>query len=227
MDKKLETALNNVETTYGELVEIANGMLNPMFEPINAIISRVSASVNAMSIDQIRDYILTIQLKAFEISEIKEKAALKAELAETLQREKFAVSFNGLEGSAAAKDKLALVETSAEIVTEALYNLVANLLKTKLDQLHRLVDALKSILMSRMQETKFMNIGSTNEVPSTCAFAGVDEAQTSKEVTQATCDAMVTDNTALTVIAGKNVSAEITVKNADSAVTYKINVVIK
>jgi hypothetical protein len=48
-----------------------------------------------------------------------------------------------------------------------LYNLVANLLKTKLDQLHRLVDALKSILMSRMQETKFMNIGSTNEVPST------------------------------------------------------------
>ena len=167
MDKKLETALNNVETTYGELVDIANGMLNPMFEPINMIIARVNASVNAMSIDQIRDYILTIQLKAFEISEIKEKAALKAELAETLQKEKFAVSFNGLEGSAAVKDKLALVETSAEIVTEALYNLIANLLKTKLDQLHRLVDALKSILMSRMQETKFMNIGSTNDVPVT------------------------------------------------------------
>ena len=167
MDKKLETALNNVETTYGELVDIANGMLNSMFEPINMIISRVNASVNAMSIDQIRDYILTLQLKAFEISEIKEKAALKAELAETLQKEKFAVSFNGLEGSAAVKDRLALVETSAEIVTEALYNLVANLLKTKLDQLHRLVDALKSILMSRMQETKFMNMGSTNEVPAT------------------------------------------------------------
>lgn len=167
MDKKLETALNNVETTYGELVDIANGMLNPMFEPINMIIARVNASVNAMSIDQIRDYILTIQLKAFEISEIKEKAALKAELAETLQKEKFAVSFNGLEGSAAVKDKLALVETSAEIVTEALYNLIANLLKTKLDQLHRLVDALKSILMSRMQETKFMNLGSSNETPAT------------------------------------------------------------
>lgn len=164
MDKKLETALNNVETTYGELVNIANDMLNPMFEPINLIITQVNATVNAMSIDQIRDYILRIQLKAFEISEIKEKAALKAELAETLQKEKFAISFNGLDGSAAAKEKLALVETSAEIVSEALYSLVANLLKTKLDQLHRLVDCLKSILMSRMQETKFMNIGSTNEV---------------------------------------------------------------
>jgi hypothetical protein len=167
MDKKLELALTNVETTYGELVGVANDMLGPLFEPINNIISRVNASVNALSIDQIRDYILTIQLKAFEISEIKEKAALKAELAETLQKEKFAVSFNGLDGSAAAKEKLALVETSSEIVAEALYSLVANLLKTKLDQLHRLVDALKSILMSRMQETKFMNIGSTNEVPGT------------------------------------------------------------
>lgn len=167
MNKKLETALNNVETTYGELVGIANNMLDPMFRPINDIISKISASVNAMSIDQIRDNILTLQLKAFEISEIKEKAALKAELAETLQKEKFAVSFNSLEGSAAAKEKLALVETSSEVVSEALYNLVANLLKTKLDQLHRLVDALKSILMSRMQETKFMNIGGTAEIPAT------------------------------------------------------------
>lgn len=167
MDKKLETSLNNVEATYGELVVIANDMLDPIFIPINEIINKVNTSVNAMSIDQIRDYILMLQLKAFEISEIKEKAALKAELAEVLQKEKFAVSFNGLEGSAAAKEKLALVETSAEIVTEALYSLVANLLKTKLDQIHRLVDALKAILMSRMQETKFMNIGSTAEIPAT------------------------------------------------------------
>ena len=150
MDRKLELALEAVETTYGDLISISNDMLNPIFNPINEVVSNVNASINAMSIEQIRDYILTLQLKAFEISEIKEKAALKAELAETLQ-----------------KEKLALVETSAEIVSEALYTLVANLLKTKLDQIHRLVDALKSILMSRMQETKFMNIGSTAEIPAT------------------------------------------------------------
>ena len=167
MNAKLETALTNVETTYGDLVEIANGMLKPLFDPINNLVSVINSTVNALSIEQIRDYILQLQLKAFEISETKEKAALKAELAETLQKEKFAVSFNKLEGSAAVKDKLALVEASAETVSEALYNLVANLLKTKVDQLHRLVDALKSILMSRMQETKFMNIGSSIEVPPT------------------------------------------------------------
>lgn len=167
MNAKLENALNSVESNYGELVEIANSMLDPMFNPINDLVANINATVHVLTIDQIRDYILTLQLKAFEISEIKEKAALKAELADALQKEKFAISFNGLEGSAAVKEKLALVETAPEVVSETLYNLIANLLKTKLDQLHRLVDALKSILMSRMQETKFMNIGASGDIPAT------------------------------------------------------------
>ena len=160
MDKKLEDALGRVEMTYKDLVEISNEMLKPLFDPINELVGAINARVNALSIDQIRDYILQLQLKAVE-------AALKAELAEAIQKEQFAISFNGIDGSAAVKDKLALVATSAETVTETLYNLVANLLKTKLDQLHRLVDALKSILMSRMQETKFMNIGTSPDIPGT------------------------------------------------------------
>ncbi len=156
MDKKLEQALDNVETTYGELVGISNDFLRPIIEPINELVGNINQTINALSVDQLRDYILQLQLKAFEISDIKEKAALKAELAEVLHKEHFAISFNGIDGSAAVKDKLATVATSADIVAEALYNLIANLLKTKLDQLHRLVDALKSILMSRMQETKFL-----------------------------------------------------------------------
>ena len=38
MEKKLETALTNVEMTYGELVEISNDMLKPLFDPINSIV---------------------------------------------------------------------------------------------------------------------------------------------------------------------------------------------
>ena len=88
MNAKLENALTNVETTYGELIEIANGMLKPLFDPINQLVNTINLTINALSIEQIRDYILQLQLKAFEISETKEKAALKAELAETLQKEK-------------------------------------------------------------------------------------------------------------------------------------------
>lgn len=167
MTDKLSNALNNVETTYKELVEISNSMLDPIVGPANTLVATVNAQINSLSIDQIRDFILQLQLKAFELSEIKEKAVMKAEVAEALQKEKFATTFNGLDGSAAVKEKIALVESSSETVSTVLYELVSSLLKSKVDQLHRLVDCLKSILMSRMQETKFMNIGASAEIGST------------------------------------------------------------
>jgi hypothetical protein len=164
MDIKIEQALTSVEATYGEIVGIANDFLRPSFEPIDALVNEINYRINALSVDQIRDFLLMLQLKAYGIAEIKEKAALKAELAEIIQKEHFAISFNGTDGSAAVKDKIATIATSSEIVTEALYNLIASLLKTKLDAVHRLVDVLKSILMSRMQEAKFMNVGASNEI---------------------------------------------------------------
>ena len=164
MTDKLSSALNNVEVTYKELVEISNNILDPIVGPANTLVATVNAQINSLSIDQIRDFILQLQLKAFELAEIKEKAAMKAELSEALQKEKFATTFNGLDGSAAVKEKIALVESSSETVSTVLYELISNLLKSKVDQLHRLVDCLKSILMSRMQETKFMNIGTTAEI---------------------------------------------------------------
>lgn len=167
MDIKLEQSLNNVETSYSELVAIATNFLHPTIAPIDELVNQINYKINALSVDQLREYLLMLQLKAYGIAEIKEKAALKAELAEILQKEHFAISFNGADGSAAVKDKLATIATSSEIVAEALYNLIASLLKTKLDAIHRLVDVLKSILMSRMQEQKFMNLGASNDIAPT------------------------------------------------------------
>ena len=62
MNAKLENALTNVETTYGELIEIANGMLKPLFDPINQLVNAINLTINALSIEQIRDYILQLQL---------------------------------------------------------------------------------------------------------------------------------------------------------------------
>lgn len=65
------------------------------------------------------------------------------------------------------------------------------------------------------------------DVKALSAFAEVENAETSKEVTQATCDAMVLGGEALTVTAGKNTTAEITLKNSDNGIVYQINVVIR
>ncbi len=88
------------------------------------------------------------------MTEIKEKSVLKADCAEALRREKYALKFNTTDGSMGVRDNTAFLETSEEVLIEALYNLVASLLKTKLDSLYRLADTLKSVLMSKMQEAK-------------------------------------------------------------------------
>jgi len=151
---KLDTALDNVEMTYGDVVAIANDMLSSLFNPINALVEEINSKINSYTVEEIRNYMMRLQLRAYEISEIKEKSSLKAELAEALRKEKYATAFNEAQGTAGTKDNTALLAASEEIIVESLYDLVASLLRTKLDQLHRLVDCLKSVLMSRMQEAK-------------------------------------------------------------------------
>ena len=151
---KLDIALDNVEMTYGDVVAIANDMLSSLFNPINALVEEINSKINSYTVEEIRDYMMRLQLRAYEISEIKEKSSLKAELAEALRKEKYATAFNEAQGTAGTKDNTALLAASEEIIVESLYDLVASLLRTKLDQLHRLVDCLKSVLMSRMQEAK-------------------------------------------------------------------------
>lgn len=150
----LSKALDNVETTYADIVEIANDMLNDILTPIDALMAELNRSMAALTAESTRDFMMRIQLRAYELSEIKEKSALKAACAEAIKNEKHAKSFNEAEGSAAVKTNIALIEASEEIVIEALYEYIASLLKTKVDQLHRAVDCLKSVLMSKMQEAK-------------------------------------------------------------------------
>ena len=150
----LNEALDKVEMAYSNVVSIANDMLAPLFDPINKLVEEINDRINNFTVEEIRNYMMRLQLRAYEISETKEKSSLKADLAESLRKEKYALTFNEAQGTAGTKDNTALLAASEEIIVESLYKLVANLLKTKLDALHRLVDALKSVLMSKMQEAK-------------------------------------------------------------------------
>lgn len=159
MKQSLQDALDKVELNYHDLVDIANEATADQFDKANTLVDSITKNINKLTPDQIRDSMLQLQLEAYRLSEIKEKSQLKADLAEALMKEKYAMTFNSLEGAAAVKDKLSQVQIADEVVSETFYNLIAALFKTKVDQLHRLVSVLNSILMSRMQEAKYMNQG--------------------------------------------------------------------
>lgn len=153
MKRSLEEALKNTDTTYNELVEIANKMIRIYTGDIDKVIADVS-NIENLTNDDIRNTMTKLSLKAYQFGDVKEKSSLKAECAEALRKEAYAKEFSLGDGSVASKDTNATLNISNEIMTEAIYNLVASLFKTKLDEIHRVVDTLKTVLMSRMQEAK-------------------------------------------------------------------------
>ena len=158
MAKDLSKAISEVELTYEQIEQIANDIIKEPLQSVNQIVNEIQANLSVMSTDLLRDYMVKLQLAVFQISEIRDKAAAKAQCAEALRKEAYSTSFLTQEGTAGQKDASATIAISENIVTEYLYDLVSNLVKTKIDQGLRLVDTLKSALVSRMQEAKISNM---------------------------------------------------------------------
>ena len=162
MKKSLQEALTNTDTTYKDLVKIADDIIAHYVVDVNKIIEDAQ-KVEKLTNDDIRNLITKLALKAYQFGDVKEKSSLKAECAEALRKEAYAIEFNALDGSVASKDSAAILNISSEIMTEAVYNLVASLFKTKLDELHRIIDTLKTVLTSRLQEAKLTQMPSSQE----------------------------------------------------------------
>ena len=153
MKAELQKALDNVEMTYSDLVEIANDIMSEYVSDVNNLINTIN-SKEVLSNDDIRQYMLLLSCKAFSFSEVKEKSSMKAEIAESLRKEKYAKTFNGIDGTVAFKENSSTIEITNEILVECIHNLVSSLFKTKLDEIHRLVDVLRTTLVSRNAEAK-------------------------------------------------------------------------
>lgn len=154
MAKDLNKALETVEMTYSQIKEIADNMLSGPFSEVNSIIDNISYRVETLTLEELRDYMLKLQLQAFSLSELRDRTGVKAICAESVKKEAYASAYLGHDGTQSAKDAQSTLEVSDNIVVECLYELVASLVKTKVDQIHRMIDTLKSILMSRMQQAK-------------------------------------------------------------------------
>ena len=158
MTKELSQAIDAVEITYSEIIDIANESVKELTGDLDELLENVFHGIENLTNDSIREIMLRLSLRAFSFSAIKDKAGFKAILAETLRKEAYAKQFSTLDGSVAAKDTKATLNISEQIIVEHIYNLTASLFKTRLDEVHRCVDTLKTVLMSRLSEAKLTTI---------------------------------------------------------------------
>lgn len=158
MNALVTKALENIDVTYEDLIGFANEIFTATTSEIDAIIATAYDSIETMSNDMLRDYMMRLSLKSYSFSEIKEKSAFKATLAETIRKNTYAEMFNKSEGTVAVRENTAIISSGAEILAEEIHTLVSNMLKTKLDEIHRVVSTLQSVLMTRMQEAKLSSV---------------------------------------------------------------------
>lgn len=154
----VQKALDNVDMVYDDLVVIANDIYNGSLQELDNLVASVYDNIENLSNEDLRTLILKISLKAYSFSEIKEKSQFKSTLAETLRKEAYAKAFGAAEGTAGAKDNIATLNVSSEILAEEIYDVVASLFKVKLDELHRVTDSLKTVLTSRLSEAKLAQV---------------------------------------------------------------------
>ncbi len=150
--------MDNVEVTYANVIDISNSIVDEVTGDITDLIHNAYDNVENLTNEDIRQLLLRLALRAYSFGEIKDKATFKATLAETLRKEAYAVQFNSTDGTVATKENTATINTSSEIVVEEIYELTASLFKTRLDEVHRCVDALKTVLTTRLTEAKLTSV---------------------------------------------------------------------
>lgn len=158
MAKDLNEALENTDTVYQTVAGLVEEITWPIFWNVNATMWEINNNIENLTLDDLRNYINKLQISAWSISEIKEKSWMKWDISTTIKEEAYATSFNWQTGSVAAKENSALLEISNEVLAEKVYKLASNLIKTKTDQILRMIDTLKTILTSKLSEMKIANL---------------------------------------------------------------------
>ena len=143
----------NVNDVYKDIGKIAKKLVDEKSKTIDDLIKTLS-NVESLSDEEIRKYMLKISLESYSFSEIKEHSVMKQDCATALMKETQANIFNSETGTAEVRRNKSITDSNAQITVNILYNSIANLMKTKLDEAHRVVNTLNSILISRAAAAK-------------------------------------------------------------------------
>ena len=152
----IEKSRQDVEDTFKDLSPIVIEVVDKYSKEADKIINRLS-NANNFTNQELRDAILALSIESYFFGQSKDASILKQECAATLLKEKQAIIYNGTVGTQLVRQNQSILDSSEQQVVSMLYSAVANSLKTKADELHRLINALQGILISRNAEAKLVS----------------------------------------------------------------------
>ena len=154
MNEKIEQANKDVNEIYNELSEAVKEVVQEITKPVDDIVKELSKGINLFSNSELWDFQLRLGIEAYKLSNVKEQSSLKDACAEALYKESLAKSFSESTGAVEAKKQTSILASTSKQAVSMLYSSISNILKTKLDEVHRLINILQGIQISRAAEAK-------------------------------------------------------------------------
>lgn len=158
MQIEITDAKNNVVETYKQLQPIVDSIVDKNSKDIDNIIKKIKKSLSDLTNKELQDLILQLSIETYYFSHIKDMSILKQECAIALLKSAQANIFNGTSGTQVVRNNQATVDTIDKTVVNILYNAVANNMKSKLDEAHRMVNVLSNVLISKNAEAKLKGV---------------------------------------------------------------------
>lgn len=147
-------AMVDVEEVYQQLKEAVMASVKDIVKPIDDIVKALSKGINLFSNKELWDYQMQLSIEAYRLGDIKEQSALKDLCASALYKEGVAKSFSATAGAQETKKQQSIIDNIDKQAVSMLYATAANLLKTKCDEAHRLVNTIQNIQISRAADAK-------------------------------------------------------------------------
>ncbi len=150
----LDRAHKEVNDMYKQLTPMVDTVVEKNSKEVDAIFKKIKANLNNLTNKELQDYMLQLTVEAYYLTNVKDSSTLKQECALTLLKEGQANVFNCTQGTQNARNNQAIIDNLDRQVVNVLYNAVTNRFKSKLDEIHRMINVLSNVLISKNAEAK-------------------------------------------------------------------------
>lgn len=155
----IKQANKELTETYNQLKPIVESVVSKQSKEIDTIISKIKKNISDLTNKELQDFMLQLSIETYYFSHIKDMSILKQECAVALMKESQANVFNETIGTQSVRNNQAIIDTLDKQAVNMLYNAVANNMKSKLDEAHRMVNVLSNVLISKNAEAKLKGAG--------------------------------------------------------------------
>jgi hypothetical protein len=161
-------ANNELKEVYANLSPIVSDIVSKHTKNIDNAIGKLNKnSAETITTQELLNLILELQIEEFYFSTTKDMAVLKQECAVALEKTSQAEIYNSTEGTQTYRQNKAINSTVDKDIVRILYTTVANALKTKYEETHRMIGTLNSILISRNVKAKSSIQGASTDYEDT------------------------------------------------------------